>query len=60
VWAVLDRFGYERPLKELNGSGIHRLENVLTLTQNVHDLFDKLKLWLEHVEGVSNSPLRVN
>jgi hypothetical protein len=60
VWAVLDRFGYEKPLKELNGSGIHRLENVLTLTQYVHDLFDTLQLWMEPIEGVSNSPPRVD
>jgi hypothetical protein len=60
VWAVLERFGYELAFKKLNGSGIHRLENVLTLNPIVRNFFDKLKLWLEPVEGVSNSPPRVN
>ena len=46
--------------KELNGSEIHRLENVLTLSLSVHDLFDTLRLWLEPVEAVSNFAPRVN
>ena len=59
VWAVLDRFGYKMAFEELNGSGIHRLENVLTLTPDVHISFDTLRVWLEPVE-VSNSAPRVN
>jgi hypothetical protein len=47
VWAVLDRFGYKELLKELNGTKIHRLENILTLSLEVHELFDTLKLWFE-------------
>ena len=46
--------------EELIGSGIHRLENVLTLNSNAHILFDTLKLWLEPVEAVSNSAPCVN
>ena len=59
VWAVLDRFGYKTAFEELNGSGIHRLENVLTLTPDVNIFFDTFWLWLEPVE-VSNSAPRVN
>jgi len=61
VWAVLDRFGYKKPFHELNGDKIHRLENVFTLSYDVHILFDALQLWLEPVEGaaVSNFHLRV-
>jgi hypothetical protein len=62
VWAVLDRFGYKRLFNELNGNKIHRLENVFTLTYDVHILFDTLQLWLEPVEEaapVSNFYLRV-
>jgi len=51
VWAVLERFIYKIACKELNGSGIHRLEHVLTLSQYVHTFFDTLQLWLEPVEG---------
>jgi hypothetical protein len=54
------RFNYKIAFKELNGSGIHRLENVLTLSQYVHTFFDTLQLWLEPVEGVSDSLPCVN
>jgi len=50
VWAVIGRFGSKMYLDELNGSGIHRLENILTLDPSVHGLFDTLRLWLEHVK----------
>jgi len=33
--------------QELNGKGIHKLQNVLTLHSDLHDLFDTLQLWLE-------------
>ena len=46
--------------KELNGSGIHRLQNIITLHSDVHTFFDTLQLWLEPVEGVSNPLPRVN
>lgn len=32
---------------ELNGAKIHRLENVMTMEQGVHGMFDRLALWLE-------------
>jgi len=59
VWAVLDRFGY-KIFDELNGPGIHRLQNVLTMDKNVHTYFDRLKVWFEPVGFVSNSPFHVN
>ncbi|EGO01682.1 hypothetical protein SERLA73DRAFT_70852 [Serpula lacrymans var. lacrymans S7.3] len=31
MWAVMDRFGYSQIPFDLNGSNIHRLENILTL-----------------------------
>lgn len=34
-------------LSELSGDGVHRLENVITLTSVVHDYFDNLQLWFE-------------
>ncbi len=36
-------------MKELDGAGIHRLENILTLSPSLHDFFDQLALWLEAV-----------
>jgi len=45
MWAVMSRFGHESLPDELNGSKIHRLENVMTLDNGVHTLFDQLKLW---------------
>ncbi|KAF5378312.1 hypothetical protein D9615_008803 [Tricholomella constricta] len=47
LWAVMDRFGYQRIPSDLNGNNIHRLENVLTLDVGVRCLFDELKLWFE-------------
>lgn len=46
VWAVLKRFGYESLPEHLNGSNIHRMENVLTLGIDIHQDFDNLKIWL--------------
>lgn len=46
VWGIFDTFGYKPHLDELNGLNIHRLENVITLDPNVHDLFNRLSLWL--------------
>ena len=60
VWAVLERFGNKKVFEELNGSGIHRLQNILTLNPIVHHLFDTLRLWLEPVGPVSNFLLHVN
>lgn len=51
--AVLSRFGKIDTVRELNGPGLHRLENVLTLAADIHRLFDKLHIWLERNPGVS-------
>ncbi|KIY49502.1 hypothetical protein FISHEDRAFT_41664 [Fistulina hepatica ATCC 64428] len=47
VHAILDRFGGINSIEELNGSKVHRLENILTLDSNLHDSFNRLKIWLE-------------
>ncbi|KAF7420780.1 hypothetical protein PC9H_011298 [Pleurotus ostreatus] len=46
--SVLKRFGY--PVETLNGVGVHSLVNIMTLQADVHDLFDRLQLWLEATE----------
>ena len=53
--AVLSRFGRIDAVRELNGAGLHRLENVLTLASDLHQMFDKLQLWLERKPGVSTT-----
>jgi len=43
-------FGYAK-LNELNGDKIYRLENVLTLTEELHGFMDALELWFEGTVG---------
>ncbi|KAF8483126.1 hypothetical protein JB92DRAFT_2763245 [Gautieria morchelliformis] len=43
VWTIMDRYGDVAP-DELNGSHIHRLENIITMDIAMHDLFDTLLL----------------
>ena len=42
-------FGYGDLPGKLNGVGIHRLDNIMTLDSYIHGLFDKLRLWFEAV-----------
>ncbi|KAK0444206.1 uncharacterized protein EV420DRAFT_1768324 [Desarmillaria tabescens] len=42
-------------MEELNGAGIHRLENILTLNPSFRDFFDQLGLWLEAVDNQPNT-----
>ncbi|EKM57142.1 uncharacterized protein PHACADRAFT_91812, partial [Phanerochaete carnosa HHB-10118-sp] len=48
VWTILERYA-NISFTELNGPGLHRLENVLTLDSRLHNKFDELNLWLEAV-----------
>jgi hypothetical protein len=45
--AVMSRMGNFDVLEELNGTKVHRLENILTLQLDVHQFFDGLVLWFE-------------
>ncbi|TFK36250.1 hypothetical protein BDQ12DRAFT_610208 [Crucibulum laeve] len=45
VWTIMESFGYTELQQELNGVNIYRLENVMTLSADAHDRFDRLKLW---------------
>ncbi|KAJ7576882.1 hypothetical protein C8J56DRAFT_1114240 [Mycena floridula] len=51
AWAVLEIFGYQDLFDELHGKGIHRLENIVTLSGTYHNLFDQLRLWLEAMDA---------
>ncbi|KAI5999981.1 hypothetical protein EDD15DRAFT_2362512 [Pisolithus albus] len=50
VWAVLDCFGYPNLRQELDGTSIHRLENVMTMDVTLHALFDMLLIYLTATE----------
>ncbi|KAJ3731422.1 hypothetical protein DFJ43DRAFT_1132519 [Lentinula guzmanii] len=45
VLAVLKRFGYDVEL--IHSDKVHSLFNIMTLSYDVHDAFDRLELWLE-------------
>ena len=45
MWAVMSRFGHEELPAELNGSKVHRLENVMTLVHGFRADFDDLMVW---------------
>ncbi|KAJ3794296.1 hypothetical protein GGU11DRAFT_690093, partial [Lentinula aff. detonsa] len=51
VLAVLKRFGYDVEL--INGNKVHSLFNIMTLSHDVHDAFDRLELWLEATNQVN-------
>ncbi|KZV85457.1 hypothetical protein EXIGLDRAFT_726115 [Exidia glandulosa HHB12029] len=44
---VISMFGDPEMLQELEGSNIHRLENVMTLSGTAHGKWGGLRLWLE-------------
>ncbi|GBE87626.1 hypothetical protein SCP_1103030 [Sparassis crispa] len=50
AWAVLERFGRVNVVDdELNGEGIHRLPNVMTMSLDAHRAFDNLDIWFEEI-----------
>jgi len=56
VWAVLSMFSSvpEQLHDKLNGSEIHRLENIITLDQSTHTAFDDLSIWFKPVTDSPN------
>lgn len=46
VSTVMQKFGGINP-EELSGDKVHRLENIMTLWDPVHSLFDDLDIWFE-------------
>jgi len=51
VWAIVNSFRTIDILAELDGSKIHGLQNGLTMSAELHDSFDNLRLWFEHIEN---------
>ncbi|KXN86492.1 hypothetical protein AN958_10006, partial [Leucoagaricus sp. SymC.cos] len=58
ICAVLDRFGQVQFDKELNGAGINRLENILTLESSLHTYFDCLSIWFEETDAPNQYHIR--
>ena len=46
------RFGYQDIIDNFNGDKIHRLDDILTLDHNIHDLFHRLKIWFERTVSI--------
>jgi hypothetical protein len=55
VWTIMKMFGQVHVTEELNGSDIHRLENIITMHSDLHNYFDNLKLWLESTVRIMSS-----
>jgi hypothetical protein len=49
VWAIINTFRSIDILVELDGPNIHRLENGFTMAVDLHNSFDNLRLWFEHI-----------
>jgi len=45
-WNIIECFGLTLP-EELNGVNVHRLENVMTMSYDMHQMFDRLYLWFK-------------
>lgn len=58
VWAVVRMIGMQT--EELNSTGIHRLENSLTLCSGLFEYFNRLTLWLQAVVFILNSSAEIN
>ncbi|KAH9059012.1 hypothetical protein EDB87DRAFT_1563702 [Lactarius vividus] len=57
MWAILSCFGYGDLPDRLKGSGIHSLDNVMTLDLFHHDWFDQLELWITLTSAFEDLPL---
>ncbi|KAG6834358.1 hypothetical protein H0H93_010130 [Arthromyces matolae] len=59
-WDILRTFGYAELRQELDGEGIYRLENVMTIDARCHEQFETLNLWLEETDVLNVYKLRGN
>ncbi|KAK0199644.1 hypothetical protein DFS33DRAFT_1363862 [Desarmillaria ectypa] len=53
VWAMMRMYGIQT--EALNDTGIHRLDNILTLCCDLYDAFDQLILWLQATKDQPNT-----
>ena len=57
---MLKMFGLEHEVEKLLGGQVNTLSNVLTLSHDMHQAFDRFALWLEEVPGKVRSTLCLN
>ncbi|KXN92359.1 hypothetical protein AN958_08374, partial [Leucoagaricus sp. SymC.cos] len=56
VWTIIENFRCIDVLSELDGANIHHLGNGFTMNEELHSMFDDLRLWFEEV-AVSAPPI---
>ncbi|KAF5335487.1 hypothetical protein D9611_012136 [Ephemerocybe angulata] len=55
TWALIERLGFRRILDELRGTGVHRLENMMTMSPFANRFFNSLNIWLSPVDDEPNA-----
>ena len=48
---MLKMFGLDHEAEKLLGGRVNNLSNVLTLSRDMHDAFDRFAIWLEEIPG---------
>ncbi|KAK0435647.1 hypothetical protein EV421DRAFT_1716530, partial [Armillaria borealis] len=58
VLAVLKSFGCVIDIEQLNGTNVHSLSNIITLTiqSDVHEWFIRLEIWFEMTVHITPTP----
>jgi hypothetical protein len=51
AFTMLKMFGLEHEVEKLLGGRVNTLSNVLTLSHDMHEAFDRFAIWLEEVPG---------
>lgn len=51
AFTMLKMFGLEHEVEKLLGGRVNTLSNVLTLSHDMHEAFDRFAVWLEEVPG---------
>jgi len=55
AFTMLKMFGLEHEVEKLLGGRVNTLSNVLTLSHDMHEAFDRFAIWLEEVPGQENN-----
>ncbi|KAF6754074.1 hypothetical protein DFP72DRAFT_388919 [Ephemerocybe angulata] len=55
AWALIERLGFRSILDELRGTGVHRLENMMTMSPFANRFFNSLNIWLSPVDNEPNA-----
>ena len=48
---MLEMFGLEHEVEKVLGGQVNTLSNVLTLSHDLHNAFDRFGIWFEEVPG---------